>query len=229
MRTRRSCSASTPEALLLGGASAGGNLTAGAVAQLQDAGEPVPAGLILVYPAVHPNGPEASAEVDLASPHGQLAMNFAGSARGSARPARVRRARAGRRIPVDARRRVREGRPASLGRGVRASARGCRHRGRRCTSSLVPATVTSTSRPTRPRCRRSRRSPSGSAHESADRRPDPRLACAERWTSRSSPTGLTPLQAAPSAPGRSPTRTGCGSPPSRPRVCAASSGRPPRG
>ena len=66
-------------AVLLGGASAGGNLTAGAVAQLQDAGEPVPAGLVLVYPAVHPNGPEASAEVDLASPHGQLALNFAGS------------------------------------------------------------------------------------------------------------------------------------------------------
>lgn len=66
-------------AVLLGGASAGGNLTAGAVAQLQDAGEPVPAGLILVYPVVHPNGPEASAEVDLSSPHGQLARNFAGS------------------------------------------------------------------------------------------------------------------------------------------------------
>lgn len=67
------------DALLLGGASAGGNLTAGAVAQLQDAGDPVPAGLILVYPVVHPNGPEASAEVDLSSPHGQLARNFAGS------------------------------------------------------------------------------------------------------------------------------------------------------
>ncbi|SDG58462.1 alpha/beta hydrolase [Microbacterium pygmaeum] len=66
-------------AVLLGGASAGGNLTAGAVAQLQDAGDTVPAGLILVYPAVHPNSPAASAEVDLASPHGQLALNFAGS------------------------------------------------------------------------------------------------------------------------------------------------------
>ncbi|MGR0219993.1 alpha/beta hydrolase [Agromyces sp. ZXT2-6] len=66
-------------AVLLGGASAGGNLTAGAVAQLQDAGEPVPAGLVLVYPVVHPNDPEASAEVDPASPHGQLALNFAGS------------------------------------------------------------------------------------------------------------------------------------------------------
>lgn len=66
-------------AVLLGGASAGGNLTAGAVAQLQDAGAPVPGGLVLVYPVVHPNGPEASAVVDLASPHGQLALNFAGS------------------------------------------------------------------------------------------------------------------------------------------------------
>lgn len=67
------------DAVLLGGASAGGNLTAGAVAQLQDAGDPVPAGLVLVYPVVHPNGPEASEVVDLASPHGQLALNFAGS------------------------------------------------------------------------------------------------------------------------------------------------------
>ncbi len=67
------------DAVLLGGASAGGNLTAGAVAQLQDAGDALPAGLVLVYPAVHPNGPEASEEVDPASPHGQLAQNFAGS------------------------------------------------------------------------------------------------------------------------------------------------------
>ena len=66
-------------AVLLGGASAGGNLTAGAVARLQDAGDPLPAGLVLVYPVLHPNGPEASAVVDLASPHGQLALNFAGS------------------------------------------------------------------------------------------------------------------------------------------------------
>lgn len=66
-------------AVLLGGASAGGNLTAGATAQLQDAGESVPAGLVLVYPVVHPNGPEASSHVDSTSPHGQLALNFAGS------------------------------------------------------------------------------------------------------------------------------------------------------
>jgi acetyl esterase len=68
-----------PGSVLLGGASAGGNLTAGAVAQLQDAGDPVPAGLVLVYPVVHPNGPEASATIDPGSPHGQLARNFAGS------------------------------------------------------------------------------------------------------------------------------------------------------
>lgn len=65
--------------LFLGGASAGGNLTAGATARLRDAGGPSPAGLVLVYPVVHPNGPEASADVDLDTPHGQLALNFAGS------------------------------------------------------------------------------------------------------------------------------------------------------
>ena len=69
-----------PEAVLLGGASAGGTLTASAVTRLRDAGEPLPAGLVLVYPVVHPNGPDASAELDPASPHGQLALNFAGSA-----------------------------------------------------------------------------------------------------------------------------------------------------
>jgi len=63
----------------LGGASAGGNLTAGVVARLRDAGDRVPDGLVLVYPVVHPNGPEASAELDPDSPHGGLALNFAGS------------------------------------------------------------------------------------------------------------------------------------------------------
>ena len=32
-------------------------------ARLRDAGEPLPAGLVLVYPALHPNGPEASVRV----------------------------------------------------------------------------------------------------------------------------------------------------------------------
>lgn len=74
------------DVVLLGGASAGGNLTAGATAQLQDAGRAVPAGLVLVYPVVHPNGPEASSEVDPTSPHGGLALNFAGSAEALADP-----------------------------------------------------------------------------------------------------------------------------------------------
>jgi acetyl esterase len=65
--------------VVLGGASAGGNLTAGATARLRDASEQGPAGLVLVYPVVHPNGPEASSEVDAASPHGALALNFVGS------------------------------------------------------------------------------------------------------------------------------------------------------
>ena len=66
-------------AVFLGGASAGGNLSAGATARLRDAGAPVPVGLVLVYPVVHPNGPQASAEVDPGSLHGEMAANFAGS------------------------------------------------------------------------------------------------------------------------------------------------------
>jgi len=74
------------EALVLGGASAGGTLTSGAVTRLRDAGEPLPAGLVLVYPVVHPNGPDASPHVALDSPHGQLALNFAGYAEALADP-----------------------------------------------------------------------------------------------------------------------------------------------
>lgn len=67
------------EALVLGGASAGANLAAGAVARLRDAGAPVPGGLILVYPVLHPNGLAGSATVDPDSIHGELALNFVGS------------------------------------------------------------------------------------------------------------------------------------------------------
>jgi acetyl esterase/lipase len=74
------------ESLALGGASAGGTLTSGAVARLRDAGESLPGGLVLVYPLVHPNGPAASDSVDLSAPHGQLALNFAGSAEALADP-----------------------------------------------------------------------------------------------------------------------------------------------
>ncbi|MGV9194060.1 alpha/beta hydrolase [Microbacterium sp. MC2] len=65
--------------LVLGGASAGAALTAGAVVRLRDAGESLPSALVQVYPVVHPNAPAASADVDPASPHGQLALNYAGS------------------------------------------------------------------------------------------------------------------------------------------------------
>lgn len=67
-------------ALLLGGASAGGNLAAGVVARLRDAGEDVPAGLVLVYPALHPDGAHPQAIPDPRAPHEQLSLNYAGSA-----------------------------------------------------------------------------------------------------------------------------------------------------
>ncbi|THG31648.1 alpha/beta hydrolase [Naasia lichenicola] len=68
-----------PSDLLLGGASAGGALTAGATQRLLDAGETSPAGLVLVYPVLHANGPEASPRIDAESPQGQLSVNYAGS------------------------------------------------------------------------------------------------------------------------------------------------------
>jgi len=75
-----------PEALLLGGASAGGTLTAGAVARLRDAGSAVPAGLVSVYPAAHPDGGHPGEIPDPASPMTQIALNFAGSAENLANP-----------------------------------------------------------------------------------------------------------------------------------------------
>ncbi|MFE4468592.1 alpha/beta hydrolase [Leifsonia sp. NPDC056824] len=68
-----------PGALLLGGASAGGNLTAGAVARLRDAGEALPAGLVLVYPALDPDGARPGEAPDPESPFMRLSLNFAGS------------------------------------------------------------------------------------------------------------------------------------------------------
>ena len=69
-----------PEALLLGGASAGGNLSAGVTARLRDAGEEVPVGLVLVYPALHPDGAQPGSIPDPLAPHAQLSLNYAGSA-----------------------------------------------------------------------------------------------------------------------------------------------------
>lgn len=65
--------------LVLGGASAGATLTAGAVGRLRDAGDAVPSGLISVYPAVHPNSMRPGEELDLESVHAQTVLNYAGS------------------------------------------------------------------------------------------------------------------------------------------------------
>ncbi|WP_295121749.1 alpha/beta hydrolase [uncultured Leifsonia sp.] len=68
-----------PDTLLLGGASAGGNLSAGVVARLRDAGETMPAGLALVYPALDPDGAHPGETPDPESPFARLSLNFAGS------------------------------------------------------------------------------------------------------------------------------------------------------
>jgi acetyl esterase/lipase len=48
---------------VVGGASAGANLAAGAVLRLRDEGDTVPSGLLLAYPLVHPVLPPLSAEL----------------------------------------------------------------------------------------------------------------------------------------------------------------------
>jgi acetyl esterase/lipase len=50
----------SPSDLHLGGASAGGNLVAGVTKRLRDAGGPMPASLVLVYPALHGELPTPS-------------------------------------------------------------------------------------------------------------------------------------------------------------------------
>ena len=110
-----------------------------------------------------PERPEASAEVDLASPHGQLALQLRRLAQrlcatrtrsprsGGSTGSRRRSSSSARRttcVPRARRSRVSSRMPASRW---------------TCTWSLVPATATSTSRRIRRRCRRSRRSPNGSA------------------------------------------------------------------
>jgi acetyl esterase len=69
-----------PTGLFIGGASAGATLAASAVQRLSDGGRPVPAGLVLVYPALHPDSVRASASLDETpdSLRG-ISMNYAGS------------------------------------------------------------------------------------------------------------------------------------------------------
>jgi acetyl esterase/lipase len=52
-----------PDRVSLGGASAGGNLSAGAAVRLRDEGGALPASLLLVYPVLHAVLPEADAEL----------------------------------------------------------------------------------------------------------------------------------------------------------------------
>jgi acetyl esterase len=52
-----------PDRVFLGGASAGGNLSAGAAVRLRDAGGPTPKALVLVYPVLHVELPTAHAEL----------------------------------------------------------------------------------------------------------------------------------------------------------------------
>jgi len=65
--------------LCLGGASAGGALAGGLLQRLTATPDALPVRAVLVYPVLHPNGPAANADLDLDSPHGQLALNYAGS------------------------------------------------------------------------------------------------------------------------------------------------------
>jgi acetyl esterase len=54
---------SDPARVILGGASAGGNLAAGAILQLADEGDILPIGVILAYPTLHANLPAPSVEL----------------------------------------------------------------------------------------------------------------------------------------------------------------------
>jgi len=65
--------------LLIGGGSAGATLVSSAVRRLIDAGETVPAGLVLVYPALHPDSTNPSAAIPAAPHLHGLSLNYAGS------------------------------------------------------------------------------------------------------------------------------------------------------
>ena len=52
-----------PDRITLGGASAGGNLAAGAALWLRDNGDPLPAALALAYPTLHPRMPNPTPEL----------------------------------------------------------------------------------------------------------------------------------------------------------------------
>ena len=116
-------------AVLLGGASAGGNLTAGAVGTAAGCRRrrcrPGSCSCTRPFTRMGPRHPPRSTP-----PHrtGNSRRTSPGRTRPCATLTPSPHSGAWR-LPADARRRLREGRPASLGRSVRASARGCRNRG----------------------------------------------------------------------------------------------------
>lgn len=80
-----------PRRLAIGGASAGGDLAAGALLRLRDEGGPLPARAVLAYPIVHPELPPFTEELAAAAarhrpddpafePHAvrEMSLNFAG-------------------------------------------------------------------------------------------------------------------------------------------------------
>ena len=137
------------EQVALGGASAGGTLTAGAVTRLRDAGEPLPAAPGARLPAAAPERAGCLGRARPVVAARAARAELRGLDGGAHGPAGLRRPRRRPRLPADAHRRVRARRAAPVGRGVRRDARrrGCR---RRCSASRrAPATATSTSPATR--------------------------------------------------------------------------------
>ncbi len=75
-----------PSALHLGGASAGSTLASGVVARLATAGDAPPAGVVLVYPLLHPYPPGMAADRGRDTVQGQMTANYAGTAEALADP-----------------------------------------------------------------------------------------------------------------------------------------------
>lgn len=73
--------------IAIGGASAGGTLAGVVVVRLRDAGEPLPAGLLAVYPAMHADGRHPGRPIDPADPRAQISLNYAGSVEATGDPA----------------------------------------------------------------------------------------------------------------------------------------------
>ena len=154
-----------PEQVALGGASAGGTLTAGRGHTAARRGGAAAGRTRARLPA---RAPQWACGVGRARPvvaARAAVAELRGLDRGAHGPAGVRRPRGRARIPAHADRGVRRRRPAPVGRGVRRDADRSRRRRRCSTSRRTPATATSTSRATRPPCARSRPSPSGSRRD----------------------------------------------------------------